>query len=273
VREAKRVGLSALLSLILLEGFYAILRFGGACWPLWATAGWAAVSVVLARLLPTVLIPIFYPLQPIHDAGLTQRLLHLAEAVRVPVLGVFRVGLGIETKKANAALVGLGRTRRILLSDTLLARFSHDEIEGVLAHELAHHCYRHMAKGLALSVVSTLVALWLTAALAPYALTALGLPHLSALAGFPLLMVWFVLLQLLGMPIRNGISRLFEWQADRFALARTSPAVFAAALERLAQQNLADPCPPRWVEIWLHDHPAMHKRIAAARAYSDLKGQ
>jgi STE24 endopeptidase len=265
VREAKRLAITAVLSLIVFEGLYAILRASPRAWPLWATAGWVGFSVILARVFPTVLLPIFYKTAPLQDEGLTRRLLTLCERVGLPALGVFRFELGAETRKANAALAGLGKTRRVLLADTLLAEFPPDEIEGVLAHELAHHRYRHITKLLVLSAIGAWVAFLLTDAAGKHWVAALGLQGLADIAGFPVLMLWLTLLHLISLPLQNGLSRRFEWQADQFALQTAgTPRAFAEALRRLARLNLADPNPPRWVTWLFYDHPPITERIHAA---------
>jgi STE24 endopeptidase len=266
VREAKHVAVGSLLSLVVLQGLYALLRQAPVHWPLYATVGWVAFSVVLARVFPTWLLPIFYKTSPVQDDALQQRLSALCARVGLPVLGVFRFDLGRETRKANAALAGLGRTRRVLLSDTLLQEFPAEEIEGVLAHELAHHRYRHIVKLLSLSAAGSWLALSLTPHAAPWWLARLGLHSLADPAGFPALMLWFSMLGVIGMPLQHALSRALEWQADRFAAATTAPGALAAALRRLSALNLADPQPPRWV-VWLfYDHPPITERIRAAES-------
>ncbi len=265
IREAKQIGVSAVLGALLIEGLYALLRLAPAHWPVWATVGWVAFSVVLARAFPTVLLPIFYKTTPLQDDPLVNRLLALCQRAGLSALGVFRFNLGAETRKANAALAGLGKTRRVLLSDTLLEAFTPEEIEGVLAHELAHHRYRHITKLLIISAVGSWIAFLLTDAVGQRWVERLALGGLSDVAGFPMLMLWLSLLGLIGLPLQNGLSRYFEWQADRFAVATTTlPRAFADALRRLASLNLADPHPPRWV-VWLfYDHPPIVERINAA---------
>jgi STE24 endopeptidase len=264
-REVKQLLVSAVLGAILVEGLYALLRHAPATWPLWATAGWVLFTVVMARVFPTVLLPIFYKTSPLQDEALARRLLTLCQRVGLSALGVFRFNLGAETRKANAALAGLGKTRRVLLSDTLLDAFTPDEIEGVLAHELAHHRYRHITKLLVISAVGSWFAFALTQFVSGRWLSTFGLTSLADIAGFPLLMLWFSLLGLLGLPLQNAISRSFEWQADRFAVDLTkSAAAFASALRRLAALNLADPHPPRWVTWLFYDHPPITQRIQAA---------
>lgn len=265
VRELKQLALGSVLSLALTEGLYALLRAFPRSWPVWATIGWVGFTVVLARVFPTVIMPLFYKMTPVQDQALVQRLLDLCRKTGQEALGVFRFDLGAETRKANAALAGLGKTRRVLLADTLIAEFPPEEIEGVLAHELAHHKYHHITKGLALSTVGALAAFLLTNVVGAWWVQALSLRGLADLAGFPALMLWFSLLGFASLPAQNGLSRHFEWEADHFAIRMTAPAsVFASALRRLAALNLADPDPPRWVAWMFYDHPPITDRIRAA---------
>lgn len=265
-REAKQLAVSGLLGLVLVEGFYAILRQAPGTWPLWATLGWVMFSVVLARLFPTLILPLFYKTTPLQDADLSQRLLALCQRAGLSVIGVFRFDLGAETRKANAALAGLGGTRRVLLTDTLLGAFTPEEVEGVLAHELGHHRFHHVRAFLVLSAVGSWAAFTLTDILSRRWLALWQLDGLTDLAGFPCLALWFWGLGLVGLPLQNGISRLLEWQADRFAVRLTTGRAFAAALRRLAALNLADPSPPRWMVWFFYDHPPITQRIAAAEA-------
>ena len=263
-KELKHLAVGGVLGALLLEGLYALLRHAPKHWPLLATAGWVLVSVVLARVFPTVLLPLFYKTTPVQDQALVNRLLALCEKARLNALGVFRFDLGAETRKANAALAGLGNTRRVLLSDTLIQEFTPEEIEGVLAHELAHYRFHHITKLLVFSAAGSWLAFALTDAFAQRWVEALGLQGLADVSGLPILLLWFSVLGMIGLPLQNGLSRSFEWQADRFALATTLPRAFAEALKRLARLNLADPNPPRWV-VWLfYDHPPISERIQAA---------
>ncbi len=264
VREMKQVGISALIAAVLFEGLYALLRHTPGQWPLWATVGWVGFSVILARVFPTVLLPIFYKTTRLQDQSLVERLLKLCERAGLPALGVFRFDLGAETRKANAALAGLGKTRRVLLADTLIKEFPPEEIEGVLAHELGHHRYHHITKMLIISALGSWIAFTLTDVAGQRWSQAFGLRGLADIAGFPMLMLWLSILGLVSLPLQNGLSRYFEWQSDHFATATTAPQPFADALRRLAKLNLADPHPPRWI-VWLfYDHPPITERIEAA---------
>jgi len=265
IRETKQVALSAFFGALLVESFYALLRHAPHSWPFWATVGWIGFTIVLVRVFPTLILPIFYKTTPLEDDALSQRLAQLCQRVGLPVLGTFRFNLGAETRRANAALAGLGKTRRVLLSDTLLAEFPHDEIEGVLAHELAHHHYRHITKLLVVSAVGSWCGFLMTQIVAKRWVGWAHLTGLADIAGFPLLALWLSLLGFVSLPLQNGLSRYFEWQADHFAVATTKRGrAFADALRRLAQLNLADPNPPRWIVWMLYDHPPITERIQAA---------
>src|SRR5439155_15989773 len=132
------------LGLGLLLGLYALMWYGSDFWWLWAAVGWLVVTVILGQLLPVIVLPLFYKVTRLDDAVLLERLHRLAAGTGLKVEGVYRLHLSAETRKANAALAGLGRTRRVLLGDTLLDQFSPEEIEVVFAHEVGHHVHRHL---------------------------------------------------------------------------------------------------------------------------------
>ena len=215
-------------------------------------------TLVLATLAPMLLMPMFYRFKPLEREALRDRLLMLSARAGVPVLGAFEWGLGEKTTRANAALVGLGRTRRIILSDTLLQQYSDDGIEVILAHELAHHVYRDIWYGIALESGTIAVAL-LAASFVP-ASGDLTLLARIALACF--------VVSLLLVPVANGWSRRNECRADRFALGLTGrPAAFISAIKRLGAQNLAEERPSRIARWLFHSHPTIEERVAAAKAF------
>jgi len=185
------------------------------------------------------------------------------------VLGAYEWGLAEKTKKANAALAGLGGTRRILVSDTMLAHYSDEEIEVVLAHELAHHVHGDIWKGLLFEAV--LIALGFRAASWGLAFAAplLGLRGVDDMAGLPVLLLAAGAVSLVMLPAARAMSRAHERRADQFALTltRNAPA-FISAMRRLAAQNLAEDEPSRLVQWLFHSHPPIRERIAAARAFA-----
>ena len=121
-------------------------------WMIVATLG-VLFLIVAARLLPSVFLPMFYAFKPLDRDSLRERIESLSRRANVPVLGIYEWGLGDKTRRANAALVGTGRGRRILLSDTLLSQYTDDEIEVILAHEMGHHAHRDIRNGLMLEAV------------------------------------------------------------------------------------------------------------------------
>jgi STE24 endopeptidase len=221
-----------------------------------ATFGLATLG--LATAAPTLLMPMFYHFRPLERDALRDRLLTLSARAGVPVLGAFEWGLGEKTTRANAALVGLGRTRRIILSDTLLQQYSEDEIEVILAHELAHHVYRDIWSGVAIESGTIAVALLAASFVPPSG-------DLSLLARIAL--ACFVV-SLLLVPVANAWSRRNERRADRYALDLTRrPAAFISAIRRLGAQNLAEERPSTIARWLFHSHPTIEERVTAAKAF------
>jgi Zn-dependent protease with chaperone function len=237
-------------------------------WWVSAAALFTVILVLLAQIAPVVLLPIFYEVRPLARESLRDRLLRLADRAGAPVLGVFEWRLSERTRKANAALAGLGRTRRILVSDTLLADHSDDEIEVILAHELAHHVHHDIWTGIAVEAVLVLLGFWLAdSALIRFG-AALDLHGKGDVAGLPLLVLAGGAASLALLPIANAVSRAHERRADRYALELTrNPAAFVGAMKRLAAQNLAEERPSRLVQVLFSTHPPTAARIDAARAW------
>jgi STE24 endopeptidase len=181
---------------------------------------------------------------------------------------VYEWGLGEKTRRANAALVGMGRSRRILLSDTLLAQYTDDEIEVILAHELGHYAHRDIRNDLLLEAALMTMS-FAAAALALHWLSfPLRLGGPADVAGLPLLLIVAGFMSLLARPALNARSRRNEQRADRFALTLTErPDAFVSAMRRLAAQNMAEERPSA-ATLWLfHTHPPFEQRIQAARAF------
>ncbi len=269
--RVKGFAVSAALGIPLLLVLYALIRGAPETWWLWTAAVYTLFGAVLTALAPVLLMPIFYKLVPLGEEhqSLIERLLRLAEQAGTHVRGVYTFDMSRRTKAANAALVGMGRTRRILLGDTLLTEFSEDEIETVLAHELGHHVHKDIPFFMATQTAFNFVAFFL-AFLSLNALAApLGLRSSADPAGLPLLGLLFGAFGLITMPLTNAISRWRERMADAYALAATrKPEAFAQAMTRLANQNLADANPERWVVLLLHSHPPLRERIARAERWS-----
>ena len=263
--QAKAAGLGAALGLAGVELVYAVLRAWPQWWWLAAAAAFIAISLTLAVVLPIWIVPLFYRLTPLADETLRARLLALATRVGVPAVGVFVADQSRKSRTANAAVLGLGRTRRILLFDTILG-FAAPEIEAVLAHELGHHVRHDMWRGLLMNSLLTLAGFAIAHAVLGSVVVWRGFHGLDDPAGLPWLALVFGVTALLALPLVNGYSRWIERRADDFALRVTGDVDgFVGAMERLAGLNLAERRPHPWKEMLLYSHPAIDRRIARAR--------
>lgn len=266
--ECKSFGLTIVLGTIVFEIFYALLRVAGGSWWIWAACVWIILQVLLGMVFPVLILPLFYKTVKLDRPDLSDKISDLASSAGVSVLGVFRLDLSQKTRKANAMLAGLGRTKRILMGDTLLNRFSEDEVISVLAHEFGHYYHKHIWKLIAVASFSAFAGMWLADRCLHYSAGWLDIPRVDTIATAPLLVCALVLFSLVTMPFTNLLSRWFERQADRYALDTTGNAdAFIAAMDRLADQNLAYKEPHPLIEFLLHSHPSIAKRISFAHAW------
>jgi STE24 endopeptidase len=264
---AKAALVGGVLALLAVEVVYALLRTT-AWWWLWSAGAFLVGYALLALVAPIWLVPLFYRLTPLPDGPLRDRLLALAARVGVPVTEVSVVDQSRKSRTANAAVTGLGRTRRILLFDTLLREFTPDEVEAVLAHELAHQLHGDIRRGLLVQGALTLVTFWIVDVALRRGAGWLGLDGASDVAGLPLFGLVVLVVSLAALPLANGWSRRVERRADRFALRTIAdPRAFIRSMERLAILNLAEREPHRLEELFLYSHPSIGRRIAAARQF------
>jgi STE24 endopeptidase len=270
--RAKAAAVGAVLGLAAVEAVYALMR-ATAYWWLAAGSVFALASILLATVFPVWIVPLFYRLTPLADQGLRERLLALAARAGVPAVGVFVVDQSRKGPTANAALAGLGRTRRILLFDTLVSGFSPDEIESVLAHELGHHVHHDLWRALAAQAVVTLASFWVADRVLRATAAPLGLADLADPAGLPWVALVVGAVGFAAVPLANTLSRWMERRADDFALRLTGNAgAFIGAMERLAALNLAERRPARLKEVLFHSHPSVERRIARARTARGARG-
>ena len=268
--EIKGFLVEMVLAGIVAELLYFIMRQAPQHWWLIAWAAFLGLFVLLAQLAPVVLFPVFYKFAPLENEELKARLVRLGERAGTRVRGVYQWKLSEKSKKANAALTGLGSTRRIILADTLLANYSTDEIEAVLAHELGHHVHRHIFKSILVQAGITFVGFWAANWVLHYTMDRLHVfETLSDFANLPLLLLVVTVLSFLVLPLLNAYSRYNERQADRYAfqsIATVAP--FISAMNKLAEQILAEHSPSQLVEWFFHSHPAISRRVAAAEAWA-----
>ena len=268
VDRVKGLLLGAALGVPILLGLYALIRAAGRLWWLWASVGYAGLTVIMTTLAPVLLIPIFNRLRPLGDAhrDLRDRLTRLAEIAGVRVRGVYTIDLSRRTNTANAMLVGLGGTRRIALGDTLLVSFDPDEIETVLAHELGHHVHGDIPVGIPIQSAAVAAMLFLESVALEAMVRSSHLMSAADPAGWPAFVLTWSLLAFLEAPALHLYSRWREGRADDFALRLSGkPAAFIRAMIRLGDQNLAEADPPAWAVILFGTHPALGRRVARAR--------
>jgi len=266
--QVKGAAIGGVLGLVLIEVMYALLRVSPGWWWLWTALVMLLFTVILSNLAPVLIFPLFYKFTPLDDEELVARLTRLAERAGARVRGVYRFDMSSKTVQANAAVVGLGNTRRIILGDTLLDNFSADEIETVLAHELGHHVHGDMGKGILVQSALTLGGLWLASLALTWGVTFFSFEGVADVAAMPWLALVLGAFGLITSPLSNGYSRWRERLADGYALETTQkPEAFVTAMTRLADQNLADADPERWVEVLLHSHPAISRRVAMAQEF------
>lgn len=272
--ELKGWLLGLVLLTILVEILYATMRAYPEHWWLIVWAVFIGFTVLLAQLAPVVLFPIFYRFEPLKNDALRERLVKLSERAGTRVRGVYEWKVSEKSKKANAALTGLGKTRRIIVADTLLENYSDEEIEAVLAHELGHHVHAHIAKGILLQIGITFIGFWAASRILHYAVEQRQMfQSLTDFANLPLLALIATVLGLLLMPLLNAYSRHNERQADEYAW-KSIPSIdpFVSSMHKLASQNLAEENPARWIEVLFHSHPSIGKRTAAAESWRVQQG-
>ncbi|TWT91118.1 M48 family peptidase [Pseudobythopirellula maris] len=260
--------LAVVMNSLLFGGLFAIIGLTGGWWWLAAAAAFFVVSVVLGQLTPVLLLPLFYKVDRIDDPNLLERMTRLAADGGLTIEGVYRLGMGAETKKANAMLAGLGRTRRVLMGDTLLEAFSPEEVDVVFAHEVGHHVRRHIPKLLVAGAVIAIVGFGATH-LAITRWTGLTDPVAWPTATLAPMMLLLAMMGTLIGPLMNFMSRKHEREADRYALEATGdPESFRTAFLRLARMNKADPNPHPLEVVLLHSHPPIAERLAAAKSFA-----
>jgi len=266
--ESKGFLVGLVIATIVVELLYFTLRRWPQYWWLLAWGIFMVLFVALAQLAPVLLFPIFYKFEPLDNEDLRRRLVVLSERAGTHVRGIYRWKLSEKSKKANAALTGLGTTRRIILADTLLDNYAPEEIEAVLAHELGHHVHRHILKSIVVQAAITFFGFWAANWALHFAVDQRMFLQLSDFANLPLLVLVSTILSLLLMPALNAYSRFNERQADRYAFESiASIAPFISSMNKLADQNLAERTPSKWVEMLFHSHPAISRRVAAAEAW------
>ena len=248
---------------LLLIFYYVMIKFGSLWWLPFAIILFI-VSVVLARIVPVFILPLFYKITPLENEELGKKIETLASGAGLKLKAVMKFNMSKNTKKANAAFTGIGKSKRILLGDTLLDNYSTDEIETVIAHELGHYYHKHILKNIIFGTVTSFLTLYLLSVFYNISLSWFGFSSLTQIAALPILGLWGMLIGIVETPVGSAISRKYEYQADKYAVEVTNKADdFIRTLERLNEQNLGDKEPHPFVEWFFYSHPSIKKRIRA----------
>ncbi len=269
--QLKGLAIGAPLGLILLELLYLALRLTGDAWWLWAAGGLLLFNVLLSNLAPVLIMPLFNKYVPLGDEhkDLEERLLGLAKRAGTKVKGVFKFDMSKRTKAANAALTGIGNARRIVLGDTLINEFTPDEIETVLAHELGHHVHKDIPFLITTGTILVALGLFIASQALDSAVTFFSFTSAADIAALPALSLILSAYGLLTQPLENALSRWRENMADDYALRSTGKhEAFASAFTRLANQNLGEIDPEKWVVFMFYSHPPLGERIEKARKFT-----
>lgn len=260
---AKGTLVGSVIGLPLLLLFYFVMKTFGLMWWLPFAVVIFIFSVVLAQILPIVIMPIFYKITPIENEYLKGKIVALSKDVGLKVENVFKFNMSKNTKKANAAFTGLGKTKRILLGDTLLNNYANDEIETVIAHELGHYKKKHIVKNIAVGTIASFATFLLIAQLHYHSLNWFGFAEITQISSLPLIALWGALIGLVYTPVSNCISRRFEFEADEYAVSSTNKTeAFISTLEKITEQNLGDREPHPFIEWFFYSHPSIKNRIA-----------
>lgn len=267
----KGLAVSVVIGVPILLTFYYLLNTFYSLWWLPFAVIMFFVSVVLSQIFPVLIFPIFYKVTPLDNNELKQRITSLATNARIKVENIYKFNMSKNTKKANAAFTGLGKTKRIILGDTLLDNYSEDEIETVIAHELGHYKKKHIIKNIFIGTASSFLTLFLIALLYENSLRWFGFNSITQVAALPLLAIWSMLIGIIQTPLGNILSRKFEYEADEYAIKETQKAeVFAETLTKLNEQNLGDKEPHPFVEWFFYSHPSIKNRIKAIELLSSV---
>lgn len=219
-------------------------------------------SILLARIAPTLIFPIFYKFSPIENEDLKVKLSDLCKKFGVNFEGIYTFNMSKTTKKANAGFTGIFKSKRIILSDTLIENFNDNEILTVFAHELGHYKKKHIVKNIFIGLITTFLTFYFANYFYQIFLMRMDFNSQYQISALPLLLFILFLLSLILMPITNFISRKFEYEADEFAVKSTGDkSSFISSLQKLTKINLADESPNPVIEFLFHSHPSIKKRI------------
>ena len=246
---------------------YIFLRLIPEVWWLVGTGFYLLFSIVFSFITPILIFPIFYNLEPLEDSNLEEKVNDIIKSAGIKISGVYSWGLADKTKTANAAFVGIGRTKRIILSDTLLDNYSDNEILAVVAHEVGHCKNYDITRLIIVNTLLSFTGFYLADLFLQFSIKWVNLDSIYDISGLPLLFYSVMFFSIISMPIFNGYSRKREFAADAYVVDSSGTAEnLISALNKLSKQNLSVRDPNKWIEFFLHSHPSVKKRVENAHA-------
>ncbi|MFH1594093.1 MAG: M48 family metallopeptidase [Candidatus Omnitrophota bacterium] len=265
--DMKGTVLSSVIFLIFIQIFYVLFKRFDTTWWILMSVFWFSITILLAKMSPIIIIPIFFKYSAVEER-LKKRVIELAKKCEMKVIDVYKIDFSKKTKKLNAAVTGLGRTRRVILADNLVEEFNESEVLGVLAHEFGHHKLKHIWKLLVFGFVSISFSFYILYLASSRIAAALGASHIYDIRLFPVIMLVLFIAGFVITPLSNAYSRKLERAADFFALNVTQDKEsFISLMQKLAERNLADPNPPTIVKLLFYDHPPISERIRMASEF------
>ncbi|MDI6786425.1 MAG: M48 family metallopeptidase [bacterium] len=268
LENIKKTIVSLIIGLIFIHIIYYFLENYESIWWIYTSIIFILLGILFSHLVPILLIPIFYKLIPLENEVLKNKLLNLCKSINMQVKNVYKINLSKDTKKANAGLSGIGNTRCIILSDTLLEKFSLEEIEVIFSHELGHHYYKHIWKLIGIEIILTFFCLYFVDISLNYFGPLFNIIKISNIANLPLLALSFFIISFLFMPLKNTFSRTLEREADKFALNATqNPSSFISGMINIGDQNLSEIKTHLLIETYFYSHPPIIKRLKMGYSY------
>ncbi|MFM2325513.1 M48 family metallopeptidase [Brachymonas denitrificans] len=260
--------MAAVIGLPLAALFLWLMQEAGSLWWLWAWAIWVVFNLLLMVIFPTFIAPLFNKFKPLEDGELAQRVQQLMQRCGFNAKGLFVMDGSKRSAHANAYFTGLGHSKRVVFFDTLLARLQPDEVEAVLAHELGHFHFRHIAKRLiamfALSLAAFALLGWLYNQVWFY--TGLGVvPNMMSPNAALALILFMLVTPVFGYflsPLMAQLSRKHEFEADAYAVRQTGNKALPDALLKLYEDNASTLTPDPLYVKWYYSHPPASERLA-----------
>jgi STE24 endopeptidase len=261
--------INLIIAALVWGGFYSLMRLLPRRWPVVGGAALFLMTTLYVLMAPHIITPLFYSVTTMQNPELRQRITNLAARAGVTIDEVHIINASSKTTAVNAYFTGLGGKQRIVLYDTLLADYTPDQVEVVLAHELGHWYYHHVLLAIVGSSAVAWISLFGLRWLIHNTWQRLGLKSQTDIAGLPLLLAGIALIGMIAMPVENTVSRIGERQADSFALeVSQKPEAFVALFEQLAEQNLSIVTAPGWETTIFFTHPPIAKRVSMAEEFA-----